>query len=126
MRTLTQYEVAWNMYQADSTIKTITLVVTKDRSTVYRWLANIKRSGIKSFLKKKETSKVRRPRARTPEYVIQKIVDIRNQFGWCGQKIRKELSEIHDISIGLSTIYRWLHKRFMSGSQYTEHTPETN
>lgn len=112
MRTLTQYEVAWNMYQAGSTMEQITRVVSKHRATVYRWLKSIKRNGIRAFLNKKETSKARRPRARTPEHVIQKIVDIRNRFGWCGQKIRKELRELHGISVGLSTIYRWLHRRF--------------
>lgn len=112
MRTLTQYEVAWNMYQAGSTIEQITTVLDKHRATVYRWLRLIKRIGIREFLRRKLVCKIRRPKASTPEYVIQKIVDIRNEFGWCGQKIKKELKEIHGISIGLSTIYRWLHKRF--------------
>lgn len=112
MRTLTQYEVAWNMYRAGSTLDQITTVVEKHRATVYRWLRQIKRIGIMEFLRRKQVCKVRRPNAATPEYVIQKIVDIRNEFGWCGQKIKKELKEIHGINIGLSTIYRWLHKRF--------------
>lgn len=112
MRTLTQYEVAWNMRQVGSTMEQITTVVRKDKATVYRWFAKIRRLGIREFLRRKQTCKVRRPRAQTPEYVIQKIVDIRNQYGWCGQKIRKELKEIHGIVLGLSTIYRWLHKRF--------------
>lgn len=112
MRTLTQYEVAWNMHQAGSSMEQITTVVEKHRATIYRWLKQIKLVGIREFLRRKLICKVRRPKARTPEYVIQKIVDIRNEFGWCGQKIRKELKENHSISIGLSTIYRWLHKRF--------------
>lgn len=112
MRTLTQYEVAWNMYRADLTIDQIKVVVSKDRATVYRWLRKIKRMGIREFLRHKETCKIRRPAARTSEATIQKIVDIRNQFGWCGAKIRKELAENHDIKIALSTIYRWLHRRF--------------
>lgn len=112
MRTLTQYEVAWNMYRADLTVEQIVAVVNKDRATVYRWLARIRRLGIREFLRRKQTCKSRRPRARTPEYIIQKIVDIRNEFGWCGAKIRKELKENHGISLALSTIYRWLHDRF--------------
>lgn len=112
MRTLTHYEVAWNMYRAGSTMEQITTVVTKDRATIYRWLVKIKRLGIREFLRRKAVCKVRRPAAQTPEYVIQKIVNIRNEFGWCGQKIRKELKEIHGITLGLSTIYRWLHRRF--------------
>ena len=112
MRTLTQYAVAWNMSRAGSTMEQMTAVVSKDRATVYRWLASIRRVGIRVFLRRKQTCKLRRPRAQTPETTIQKIVDIRNQFGWCGQKIRKELKEHHGISVGLSTVYRWLHRRF--------------
>jgi IS30 family transposase len=112
MRTLTQYEVAWNMYQASSSINQITQVVNKHQATIYRWLSRIKRIGIKEFVRRKLTSKIRRPKARTPEYVVQHIVNIRNMYGWCGQKIKKELKEHYDISVGLSTIYRWLHKRF--------------
>lgn len=111
MRTLTNYEVAWNMYQAGSEISQIAQVVSKDRSTVYRWLARIKRLGIREFLRQKMTCKIRRPRARTPESTVQKIIDIRHEFGWCGQKIKKELSENYNITLGLSTIYRWLHDR---------------
>lgn len=110
--TLTHYEVAWNMHRAGSTISQICQVIQRHRATVYRWLNKIKRAGIRQFLKDKQTCKQRRPKARTPETTIQKIVDIRNEFGWCGQKIRKELLANHDIKLGLSTIYRWLHRRF--------------
>jgi transposase InsO family protein len=112
MRTLSQYQVAWNMYQAGSTIDQIKVVVSRDRATVYRWIKGIKLSGIVKFLARKDSSMVRRPQAQTPETTIQKIVDIRNEFGWCGAKIRKELKENHGISLALSTIYRWLHRRF--------------
>jgi transposase InsO family protein len=100
------------MYQAGSTMEQITTVVEKHRATIYRWLGQIKRIGIMEFVRRKTSCKVRRPKARTPEHVIQKIIDIRNEFGWCGQKIRKELKENYGINLGLSTIYRWLHKRF--------------
>lgn len=112
MRTLTQYEVAWKMDQAGSDMAQICQVVERDRSTVYRWLQAIRRVGIREFLKRKTTCKQRRPQARTPEHVIQRIVDIRTQWEWCGAKIRKELAEHHGIAIGLSTVYRWLHDRF--------------
>jgi transposase InsO family protein len=112
MRTISQYEVAWNMYQAKSNINLIVQVIGKDRSTIYRWLKSINLIGIREFLRRKLNCKIHRPKAQIPEYIIQKIVDIRNEFGWCGQKIRKELKEVHGIILGLSTIYRWLHKRF--------------
>ena len=52
MRTLTYYEVAWNMHRAGSTMEQITAVVSRDRATVYRWLAKIKRLGIREFLRR--------------------------------------------------------------------------
>lgn len=111
-RTLSCYEVAWNMHNSGLHITNITSVLGVDRSTVYRWFKSIRLKGIQKFLKDKKTAKYRRPSRQTPEYVIQKIVDIRNEFGWCGAKIRKELQENHGISLALSTIYRWLHRRF--------------
>jgi len=116
MRTLTQYEVAWNMHQAGSTMEQICTVVSKHRATIYRWFRKIRQVGIRLFLKRKKTCKHRRPSRQTPEYIIQKVVDIRNEFGWCGTKIQKELKENHGISLALSTIYRWLHRRFTNAA----------
>ncbi len=112
MRTLTHYEAAWNMHQAGIKINQIAISLNKHRATVYRWIKDIKLRGIRAFLKLKQTAKHRRPSSRIPEHVIQKIVDIRNQFGWCGAKIRKELLENYSVSLALSTIYRYLHRRF--------------
>jgi len=100
------------MHTSGLDIINITQVLGRDRSTIYRWLKAIKLKGIRKFLRDKQTAKHRRPTAQTPEYIIQKIIDIRNQFGWCGAKIRKELQENHGISLALSTIYRWLRRRF--------------
>lgn len=125
MRTLTHYEVAWKMHRANSNIDQICQVVGKHQATVYRWLKRIRRVGIKAFLKARQTAKHRRPKTRTPEHIIQRIVDIRNQWGWCGQKMQKELSAKHGIKLGLATIYRWLHDRFASAAvgvrQYSKH-----
>lgn len=111
-RTLTCYEVAWNMHNSGLHITNITSVLGVDRSTIYRWLKSIKLKGVQKFLRDKKIAKYRRPSVQTPEYIIQKIVDIRNKFGWCGAKIRKELKENHGVNLALSTIYRWLHRRF--------------
>ena len=112
MHTLTQYEVAWNMKRAGSDINTICHTVGKDRSTIYRWLSSIRLKGIKQFLKDKKTAKHRRPSRRTPEYIVEIIVDIRNNLGYCGFKIQKELREVHGIKRSIATIYRILHDRF--------------
>lgn len=112
MRTLTHYEAAWNMHRAGIKVGQIALSLNKHRATIYRWIKDIKIGGIRQFLKLKKISKHRRPSSRIPEYIVQKIVDIRNQFGWCGAKIKKELKENYSINVSLSTIYRYLHQRF--------------
>lgn len=109
--TISVYEHAWRMYQRNIRVDDIAAEVNRHRATVYRWFRAIKRMGIREFVRRKRACKTRRPRARTPEYVIQTIVDIRTEYGWCGQKIRKELRVNHGIRVGLSTIYRWLHAR---------------
>ena len=109
--TISIYEHAWRMYQRSVRVDDIAAEVDRHRATVYRWVAQIKRIGIREFVRRKRECKHRRPRARTPEYIIQKIVDLRVNTGWCGQKIRKELRIRHGIYLGLATIYRWLHAR---------------
>jgi IS30 family transposase len=99
------------MYQRSVRVDDIAAEVDRHRATVYRWLSQIKRMGIREFVHRKRQCKHRRLRARTPEYVIQKIVDLRIETGWCGQKIRKELRIRHGTRLGLATIYRWLHAR---------------
>lgn len=112
-RTLSIYEMAWSMYQVGSTIDQITEAVGRHRATIYRWIQEIKRTGIKEFIRRKKEAKHRRPASRIPEHTIQKVIDIRVDTGWCGAKIQKELREIHGIRVGLSTIYRYLRKRLL-------------
>jgi transposase InsO family protein len=125
------------MWQQQIPIEQIAATVEKDRATIYRWLKAIRRQGIKEFLWRKKTCKQRRPHARTPEYIAQKIVDIRNQWGYCGFKIQKELQANHryghgrlaglPIKLSLATIYRILHERFTKHAvgvqRYTKHQP---
>ncbi|PSO43126.1 hypothetical protein BRC19_02265 [Candidatus Saccharibacteria bacterium QS_5_54_17] len=109
--TISIYEHAWRLHQQTIPVDTIAAEVGRHRATIYRWFRDIKRIGIREFVRRKRQCKHRRPRARTPEYVIQKIVDLRVETGWCGQKIQKELRQEHGIRLGLATIYRWLHAR---------------
>ena len=109
--TISIYEHAWRLHQQAIPVDAIAAEVGRHRATIYRWFRDIKRMGIREFVRRKQQCKHRRPRARTPEYVIQKIVDMRISTGWCGQKIRKELRIRHGIHLGLATIYRWLHDR---------------
>lgn len=124
MAMLSQYEVAWNMFQAGTGIDQIVEVVGKHRSTVYRWINQIRLKGLSQFIDDKKSKSYRKPSKITSEKVIGLIIDIRTEFRWCGQKIRKELAENHGVSIAVSTIYRWLRKRLNNDvkvKSYTKH-----
>lgn len=112
MRTLTQYEVAWNMYRAESKMEQIVATVGRHRATIYRWLKRIKRVGIMEFLRRKLTAKRRRQPRKLETRIRHLIRDIRERHGWCGQKIQKELRVKYGICLSLMTIYRVLKTEF--------------
>ena len=119
---LSQYEVAWSMFQARMSVDQIAEALSKHRSTIYRWIKSIQVKGLQKFLQDKKDWSYRKPSRVTSENVVQLILDIRKQFRWCGQKIRKELAENHGISIAVSTIYRWLHKRLKGDTKINKYT----
>lgn len=127
MNSISCYEIAYKMHQQNIPIITIAETVERSRATVYRWLQSIRRAGIKLFLERKKTCKHRRPKSKTPEYIAQLIIDIRQETGYCGAKIQKELKEKHGISKSMATIYRILHERLtekvVGVKRYQKHEP---
>lgn len=127
MTSITCWEYAWRMHQQQIPISQIAKVINKSDKTIYRWLASIKKCGIREFVRRKRLCKVRRPKARTPEWQAQLIVDIRQEYGWCGAKIKKELEANHNIKKSLATIYRILHERLthyvVGVKRYEKHQP---
>lgn len=127
MYSITCYEAAYRMQQQNIPINIIANTLGKSRATIYRWLKDIRRAGIKLFIKRKKTCKSRRPNARTPEYVMQLIVDIRQEKGYCGAKIQKELEAKYNVHRSLATIYRILHNRLTRNivgvRRYKKHQP---
>lgn len=117
MRTLTQYEVAWNMHRAGSPMPQICQVVGKHRATIYRWLIRIRRLGIRAFVAGKQVCKRRRQPTKVSDRIAHLIRDIRRERGWCGQKIQKELAEKHGIRLCLMTVYRILRRYFVFGGK---------
>ena len=127
MNSVSCYEVAYKMQQQNIPAEVIATILEKSRATIYRWLKEIKRSGIHSFLKHKKTCKIRRPKARTPEYITQLIIDIRQNKDYCGAKIQKELRVKYGVSKSIATIYRILHERLTRNivgvRHYQKHQP---
>lgn len=118
MGTVTHFELAWELYRSGMKPKAIGMRLNKDRATVYRWLQGIKLYGIREYVRRKNTTKRRRqPRKLAPEIKL-KIIALRRDLDWCGQKIQKELKEKHNVRVSLMSIYRVLHANFTIGSKW--------
>lgn len=120
MPTVTKFELAWELDRVGVSVNVIAERVGRDRSTVFRWLADISQVGIREFVRRKKTAKRRRqPRKLHPD-IKREIVRIRRRYNWCGQKIQKELSDNHDLKVSLMSIYRVLHEEFKVGSKWRQ------
>lgn len=115
MRSVTHFELAWELYQAGMDPKDIGLRVGRDRATVYRWIAGIKRLGIREFVRRKKECKRRRQKRKVTGCIPARIKAIRKEYGWCGQKIQKELQEKDGVKVSVPTIYRILKQDFKLG-----------
>jgi transposase len=122
MGTLTQYELAWELYQAGLNGKAIGKRIGRDRATVYRWIHSIKKLGIREFVRRKKECKRRRQTRVLSSTVKNRIRQIRKDYGWCGQKIQKELREKHHITVCLMSIYRVVKEDFTVGSAWRKYT----
>ena len=60
MGILTQYELAWEPYRAGLNGDEIGERVNRDRATAYRWLARIRKLGIREFVRRKKERRRRR------------------------------------------------------------------
>jgi transposase len=122
MGTLTQYELAWELYRAGLNGSEIGERIGRDRATVYRWIAGIKKLGIREFVRRKKVCKRRRQARVLSASVKSQIREIRKQYGWCGQKIQKELRENHGVKVCLMSIYRVVREDFKVGSAWRKYT----
>lgn len=118
MRSVTCFELAWEMYGLGVEIREIARVAGRDRATVFRWIAGIKLHGIREYVRRKKEAKRRRQARKLSGEVVRKIMQLRRSRGWCGQKIQKELQEHLGVRISLMTVYRVLHNEFKIGSKW--------
>ena len=116
-----RFELAWELHLAGLKPGAIGQRVDRDRATVYRWIAQIKILGIREFIRKKKESKRRRQKRKIVGPIQEKIRKIREETGWCGQKIAKELLENHAVKISVPTIYRVLKQSFKLGAASKPH-----
>lgn len=121
MGSVTRWELAWELHLAGLDPAQIGDRVGRDRATVYRWLAGIEQYGIREFVRRKKAAYSRRQPRKVVGEVARLTKQIRRDRGWCGQKICKELKEIHQIRISLPTVYRILKTEFKVGSAWKKY-----
>jgi IS30 family transposase len=78
-------------------------------------------SGIREYVRQKKTAKRRRQPRKIKLETKLRIIQLRQDLGWCGQKIRKELKEVDGLTVSLMTIYRVLHLNFKVGSKWKKY-----
>ncbi len=121
MRSITHFELAWELYRAGVSPAEIGERVNRDRATVFRWLVGIKLLGIREFVRRKKECKRRRQKRKLSDIIERRIKSIRKKTGWCGQKIRKELAEKDGVIVSVPTIYRVLNDYFKLGKGSGRH-----
>jgi transposase InsO family protein len=110
MTNVTRIHLAWELRQVGQPIEYIAGRVSRDRSTIYRWLAGIRKRGIKGFIRHYQQAKKGRRVRKTHGYVEQRVLSLRRAYrNCCGQKIVYLLKQ-EGIKLSLSTVYRILNK----------------
>lgn len=108
--TIAQIQVAWALLKRAIPVAEIAAEVGKDRATIYRWRKEIKRYGVRDFIRRDRTAKKGRRRRKTHAYVEQRVLSLGREYrGCCGQKLVYLLKQ-EGIGLSLSTVYRILNK----------------
>lgn len=122
MRSVSQIELVWELYQAQVGVSKIASRVGKHKATIYRWIKAIKLYGIRAFLRKYKVAKQRKRIKRIDHRAEGLIVSRRRTKEECGQKIRWWLKKFHGILVSVAQIYRILGKTFKLHGKCTKWT----
>ena len=113
MNKITQIEVCWNLYKNHISPESIAIQLHLHRATIYRWLAQIRKKGIRVFLRQYKDAKRVRHRKTINTILKKRIYYLREEYQQCcGQKLKYLLLTIYNQTISLSTIYRVLHEQY--------------
>lgn len=110
MDTITQIQVAWELYKARQPVAAIATQLGKHRATIYRWLKGIRMRGVKGYLAYFKGAKRGRRMRRTHGYVVQRVLRLRREYReCCGEKIVYLLAQ-EGVRVSRSTVYRILNR----------------
>lgn len=120
MQSIPLVELAWELFKTGMKPKDIATKISRDRATVYRWLASIKLKGIKKFVHDYEQAKRgRRQKRKTDPVTKARIYDIRRRYhDCCGEKIAYWMDHDYGVKIGISTIYKILGEKYKLRSKW--------
>ena len=102
-------------------VETIRLTAKVSRRTLYYWLERFQRNGGEGL---RDAS--RRPHTihRLHPIVIEKVIELRQRHGWCGEAISAHLRR-EDVEVSNGSIYRILHNHALPVKAYAPRTRRT-
>jgi transposase len=114
MQSVSLIELVYELHRGGMSPDEIAKKVGKHRATVFRWLRQIKRRGILSFLRRYKAAKTgRRQKRKTQTINKLRVLEIRKKYhNCCGEKIQYWMMKTYSTKIGLSTIYRILNEKY--------------
>lgn len=119
---ITPIHVCWQLYCSGVSPEAIPAKIDKNRATVYRWLAGIKKKGFTKFLSDYQNAKKGRRHRKINPYIKAKVFEAREEYKeCCGQKIKHVLKRDFGIFIGVSTIYRILGEKYQLRSKWKKY-----
>lgn len=110
MDTITQIQVAWELYKVEQPVAAIAAQLGKHRATIYRWLKGIRMRGVKGYLAYFKGAKRGRRVRKTHGAVVQRVLRLRREYrDCCGEKLVYLLAQA-GIQLSRSTVYRILNQ----------------
>jgi transposase InsO family protein len=125
LQTVPLIKLVWELYCCQVKPDDIATKINKDRATVYRWIAGIKRCGFRRYLHKYEHAKQgRRQKRKTDPIIKARIYAIREKYHHCcGEKIRYWMKQEYGIDVAICTIYRVLGQKYQLRPNYKKNQP---
>ncbi len=112
MKNVSVWELAFELFRSGAKPKGIARRLVLGRVTIYRWLRGIRYRASGGSLRRRKKPRGREKRRCLDTQVVLKIKKIRQETGWCGEKIVWELKTRYRIKVSQASVYRVLNRYF--------------